>query len=122
MNWADKLKTAKPPDDVENEEMHLALANAQAPVQKMLDEIIKPLPRDDGELDAVVCDVHLGSWFPGLITWRTRFVEATRSGGDRCSRRRGAKFELRTAKPQASVSGAIRTGQSGARCCSPRRG
>jgi ABC-type sugar transport system permease subunit/ABC-type glycerol-3-phosphate transport system substrate-binding protein len=35
---------AATPDDVENYEMHLALANAQVPVQAMLDEILKPLP------------------------------------------------------------------------------
>ena len=42
---ADKIKTGKAnASDVENEEMHLSLANAQAPVQEMLDDILTPLP------------------------------------------------------------------------------
>jgi multiple sugar transport system permease protein len=40
----DKLGPNASDDDIENEEMHLALAGAQAPVQHMLDDILTPLP------------------------------------------------------------------------------
>src|SRR5207244_11330040 len=39
-----KLGPGASDDEIENEEMHLSLANAQAPVQQMLDGILTPLP------------------------------------------------------------------------------
>ncbi len=46
-DMAGKLKAGQVTrDDVVNHEMHLALANAQRPVQSMLDEIIVPLPKE----------------------------------------------------------------------------
>lgn len=55
-DMAAKVKAGEAtPDDVENYEMHLALASAQAPVQAQLDEILQPAP--------AATQVHWGPWF-----------------------------------------------------------